>query len=112
MTARLPIVLDVDTGIDDSLALLYAAASPEAELVAVTCCAGNVGARQVAVNTLAVLELAGRPVAVSWDWVGACVPVLAHRRARVVAPSGESGLVRPLDFSPPRPPGPAGCSER
>ncbi|HEU4920690.1 MAG TPA: nucleoside hydrolase [Candidatus Limnocylindrales bacterium] len=60
MTARLPIVLDVDTGIDDSLALLYAAASPEAELVAVTCCAGNVGARQVAVNTLAVLELAGR----------------------------------------------------
>ncbi|HET9457436.1 MAG TPA: nucleoside hydrolase [Candidatus Limnocylindrales bacterium] len=60
MTARLPIVLDVDTGIDDSLALLYAAASPEAELVAVTCCAGNVGARQVAANTLAVLELAGR----------------------------------------------------
>jgi len=60
VTARLPIVLDVDTGIDDSLALLYAAASPEAELVAVTCCAGNVDARQVAVNTLAVLELAGR----------------------------------------------------
>ena len=60
MTARLPIVLDVDTGIDDSLALLYAAASPEAELVAVTCCAGNVDARQVAVNSLAVLELAGR----------------------------------------------------
>ena len=60
MTARIPIVLDVDTGIDDSLALLYAAASPEAELVAVTCCAGNVDARQVAANTLAVLELAGR----------------------------------------------------
>src|SRR4029450_684206 len=44
----------------DSLALLYAAASPDADLVAVTCVAGNVGARQVAANTLAVLELAGR----------------------------------------------------
>ncbi len=57
---RIPLILDVDTGIDDSLALLYAAASPEAELVAVTCVSGNVDARQVAVNTRAVLELAGR----------------------------------------------------
>jgi purine nucleosidase len=54
------LILDVDTGIDDSLGLLYAAASPEVELVAVTCVAGNVDAKQVAVNTLAVLELAGR----------------------------------------------------
>jgi purine nucleosidase len=58
--ARIPLILDVDTGIDDALALLYACASPEAELVAVSCVAGNVEARQVATNTLAVLELAGR----------------------------------------------------
>jgi len=57
---RIPIILDVDTGIDDSLALLYAAASDEAEIVAVTCVAGNVDARQVAVNTRAILELAGQ----------------------------------------------------
>ena len=56
----IPILIDCDTGIDDSLALLYAAASPEAEIVAVTCCSGNVEAHQVADNTLAVLELAGR----------------------------------------------------
>jgi purine nucleosidase len=55
-----PLILDVDTGIDDSLALLYAAASPEADVIAVTCVSGNVEARQVATNTLAVLELAGR----------------------------------------------------
>lgn len=55
-----PLLLDVDTGIDDSLALLHAAASPEAEIVAVTCVSGNVEAAQVAENTLAVLELAGR----------------------------------------------------
>lgn len=58
---RIPLLVDCDTGIDDSLALLYATASPECEIVAVTCTAGNVDARQVAENTRAVLELAGRP---------------------------------------------------
>jgi len=57
---RTALLLDVDTGIDDSLALLYACGSPDAELVAVTCVGGNVDARQVAENTRAVLELAGR----------------------------------------------------
>lgn len=55
-----PLLLDVDTGIDDALALLYACASPEVELVAATCVGGNVGVRQVEANTRAVLELAGR----------------------------------------------------
>ncbi len=59
-TGRTALVLDVDTGIDDALALLYAAASPEAELVAVTCLSGNVEAGDVARNTLGVLEMAGR----------------------------------------------------
>jgi purine nucleosidase len=55
------LIIDCDTGIDDSLALLYAASSSEAELVAVTCTAGNIDARQVATNTRALLELADRP---------------------------------------------------
>jgi purine nucleosidase len=55
-----PLILDVDTGIDDALALLYACASPEAELVAVTCLAGNATAADTARNTRAVLEAAGR----------------------------------------------------
>ena len=58
--ARVPLLIDCDTGIDDALALLYACASPAAEIVAVTCCGGNVAARDVAANTLAILELAGR----------------------------------------------------
>lgn len=58
---RQRLVLDVDTGIDDSLALLYAAAHPDVDLVAVTTCAGNVDVDQVVHNTLGVLELAGRP---------------------------------------------------
>ena len=60
MAGRMPLILDVDTGIDDALALLYACASPEAELVAVTCVAGNVPLEAVVANTLAVLELGGR----------------------------------------------------
>lgn len=60
MPDRVPLIIDCDTGIDDSLALLYACASEEAEIVAVTCCSGNVEAHQVAENTRAVLELAGR----------------------------------------------------
>ena len=59
-SARVPLLVDVDTGIDDSLALLYVAGSPEAELVAVTCLSGNVEAQRVGINTRAVLELAGR----------------------------------------------------
>jgi purine nucleosidase len=59
MTTRLPVILDVDTGIDDSLALLYACASPELELVGLTTVAGNVGLDRVTANTLAVLELIG-----------------------------------------------------
>jgi purine nucleosidase len=55
-----PIIIDCDTGIDDSLALLYACASPEADIRAVTCVAGNVDAIQVGINTRAILELAGR----------------------------------------------------
>ena len=59
MAAPARLILDVDTGIDDSLALLLACASPEIELVAVTCVSGNVPARQVGENTRALLELAG-----------------------------------------------------
>ena len=56
----IPTILDVDTGIDDALALLYAVASPELDLRAVTCVHGNVPLDMVVTNTLAVLETAGR----------------------------------------------------
>lgn len=60
MPERVALLIDCDTGIDDALALLLACASPEADIRAVTCVAGNVDARQVGRNTRAVLELAGR----------------------------------------------------
>jgi inosine-uridine nucleoside N-ribohydrolase len=56
-----PTLLDLDTGIDDALALLLALRSPELDLVGLTCVAGNVTLLQVIRNTLGVLEAAGAP---------------------------------------------------
>lgn len=53
------ILLDVDTGIDDAVALLYLLGVPDVRIEGITCTAGNVSAQQVAANTLALLELAG-----------------------------------------------------
>ena len=51
-------MVDVDTGIDDSLALLYLLASPDVEIVGIASTAGNVTAPQVAANNLAWLDVA------------------------------------------------------
>ncbi|WP_270886237.1 nucleoside hydrolase [Pedococcus sp. 5OH_020] len=56
-----PVVLDVDTGVDDACALLLAARHPDLELRAVTCVGGNAAVDQVVANTLTVLDAAGRP---------------------------------------------------
>jgi purine nucleosidase len=64
------IILDTDPGIDDSLAILLALASPELHLEAVTVTIGNCSAAQGVVNALSVLELAGAthvPVAAGVD---------------------------------------------
>ncbi len=71
------IILDVDTGIDDALALLLAVNSPELEIVGVTCVAGNITLDHVTRNTLAVLELAGCDIPVA---VGARKPLVAPLR--------------------------------
>lgn len=62
MSARpIPVVLDVDTGVDDALALLLAVRHPALELLAVSCAGGNVPLAQVVENTRRVLDLADAP---------------------------------------------------
>jgi purine nucleosidase len=56
VSERVPLVLDVDTGTDDALALAYAIASPEIELVAITTVAGNVDVEKTTANTNSVLD--------------------------------------------------------
>jgi len=57
----IPVVLDVDTGVDDACALLLAALHPGLDLRAVTCVGGNAPVDDVVSNTLTVLDAAGRP---------------------------------------------------
>ena len=52
--------MDVDTGVDDALALLLALSLPEAELVGVSTVAGNVPLHRTTDNTLRLLQWAGR----------------------------------------------------
>jgi pyrimidine-specific ribonucleoside hydrolase len=59
MAARTEVVLDVDTGIDDALAILLAVRHPALDLRAITCAGGNAPVDQVVANTLKVLDAAG-----------------------------------------------------
>ena len=61
MTEPLPIILDVDTGVDDACALLLADLHPDVDLRAVTCVGGNASVDNVVSNTSKVLDIAGLP---------------------------------------------------
>ncbi|MGV0775266.1 nucleoside hydrolase [Mycolicibacterium elephantis] len=63
--SALPVFVDVDTGVDDAMALVYLFASDEAEVVGIASTAGNVGVEQVCTNNLALLDLCGVDVPVS-----------------------------------------------
>ncbi len=55
----MPVFADVDTGVDDAMALAYLLASDDAELVGVASTAGNVPVDQVCINNLGLLALCG-----------------------------------------------------
>lgn len=56
------IIIDTDPGQDDAVAILLALASPmELEVLAITAVAGNVPLPLTAINSLKMVELAGRP---------------------------------------------------
>jgi purine nucleosidase len=57
----IPIILDVDTGLDDALALILAVRSPDVDLLMVSTLAGNVNVWKTTANTLAVLDYLGAP---------------------------------------------------
>jgi len=84
-----PLVIDVDTGIDDAFALLYACANPRAQLIGVSTVAGNVDIHRATRNTRAVLALARRadvPV-----WPGCAAPMLREQNDATTY-HGASGL--------------------
>ncbi len=59
---KMRLIVDVDTGVDDAMALLLALRAHrrgEARLEAVTTVAGNTDVRNVAVNTCRLLQIMG-----------------------------------------------------
>jgi purine nucleosidase len=83
------IILDCDPGIDDALAIAFAAGHPGIELAGITSVAGNVGLAKTTANALAVASFVGAE----------SVPVTAGCAAPLLRPAldaghvhGESGL--------------------
>lgn len=78
--AALPVLIDVDTGADDALALLLALTSQQLEVRGITCVAGNQRLPQVVANTLMLVEALGVdvPVAAGMDrpLVGGLQPLM------------------------------------
>jgi len=89
-TARTPVLMDCDTGVDDAMALLYLLGRDDIDLVGITTVFGNNTAAQAAENTLRVLELVGRqdiPVA-----VGAEKPLVGDVTYLATHVHGDKGL--------------------
>jgi len=94
-----PIILDVDTGVDDALAIAYAVRSPELRLLGLTTCFGNVPVDEATRNTLYVLERLGSDAPVLQ---GAQEPLRRKRKEAVRHIHGEKGLGGVLDIAPAR----------
>ena len=90
------VILDVDTGHDDAMAILFAAAHPSISLEAITVVAGNQVLGKTLMNTVKVCSLAGIDVPI---YAGMPRPLV---REQVISPDihGDSGLGN-ADFPPP-----------
>ena len=88
-------MMDVDTGTDDALAIIYAVGHPDLELCGISCVAGNVPLDQVVINTCKVLDATGAgdiPVA-----AGATEPLIerSRRKSSSHGPDGLAGVQLP-----------------
>jgi purine nucleosidase len=89
------IILDCDPGIDDALAIAFATASPEIDLIGLTTVAGNVSLDKTTANALAVASFVGaKDVPVT---PGAAAPLLrpALPAGHVHGEGGLGGAVLP-----------------
>jgi inosine-uridine nucleoside N-ribohydrolase len=83
------VIIDMDGGIDDALALILGLRSPEIEVVGITSVSGNVSVNQATLNALRVVELLTRPEV--WVAQGLARP-LARDPIRAFDFHGRDGL--------------------
>lgn len=84
-----PILLDTDPGIDDAMAIFYAMADPEIELVGMTTVFGNVYTSDGTRNALALAEMAGQKIPVA---EGAQAPLVQPLQPPADFVHGKRGL--------------------
>src|SRR4051812_18411172 len=54
------VVIDCDTGVDDTMAVFYGLLAPHIDVVGLSCVWGNIGVDLTTMNTLRLLEMVGR----------------------------------------------------
>lgn len=84
------VILDVDPGVDDAIALIIALQSVDIEVLGITTVNGNIGSRSGALNTLKILHALGKsdiPVL-----QGATKPLIKRRIVRPEHFHGKGGL--------------------
>lgn len=84
------VLLDVDTGVDDAFAILYALFKPQYEIVGISTVCGNVESWLAAENTLKILDLADAPDIPVVQ--GAQAPLKGHWEGRVRTIHGDNGI--------------------
>ena len=97
-----PLVIDVDTGIDDAMALLYACAHPEAHILGVSTVVGNVSLAAATRNTRAVLALARRADIPVWPGAPTAISISVRDASEVHGRSGLGHAVLPEPEEPAR----------
>ena len=90
-----PLVIDVDTGIDDAFALLYACAHNEAQILGVSTVVGNVSLAAATRNTRAVLALAGRADIPVWPGAATAISIAVRDASDIHGKSGLGHAVLP-----------------
>ncbi len=99
------LIIDTDPGVDDAMAILYAAAHPGLELIGMTTVFGNVPVTTATRNALYLAELAGQDIPVSKGAAAPLVqPLLPHPDfVHGVDGFGDLPPVSPAGTTDPRP---------
>ena len=95
-----PLVLDVDTGIDDAFALLYACAHNEARILGVSTVVGNVSLAAATRNTRAVLALAGRGDIPVWPGAATAISIAVRDASEIHGKTGLGHAILPEPDEP------------
>ena len=109
-----PVFLDVDTGVDDAMALVYLFGSADADIVGIASTAGNVPVHQVCQNNLASARALRdhRRAGVDGLRDAAAEPLRTAEDTHGPQGLGYARLPAPTGSSPPTTPPRRGCGPR